>query len=154
MMKRKIRVKKFSLIELLVVISMIALLLTFIITFFNKGTKLCKKFSKKAYGNQQIMVLKNKWRKFIHNCDPGVLTTDKKRFISGEKSVVTTENHINFTVPEKTESYRLLKNMNVSFDIDYSTEIPLVIMNIKFPSSFPGEKDENIRIVACPGREK
>jgi len=150
----QVKVNKYSLIECLVVIAMLSLLLTFMIQFFNKGTKICQQYSTRAHTNQQIMVLKNKWRKFIHKCNKDLLLTAKKgnQFISGEKTVEVCDDYINFTNSTTTERYKLSKNMNVNFKIENRNHQPLAIMNLEILSPLPKHrKNEVVRVVACPG---
>lgn len=152
-MNRKFLIIKYSLIECLLVIAMLAFLMTFLIMFFNKGTKLCRQYSTRAYTNQQIMILKNKWRKFIHKSDGKLFSTANKgnRFIAGTKSVEIQDHYIKFINAQKIESYKLSENINVNFKIENQPEQILAIMNLELSSPFLGDhRNEVVRIVACP----
>jgi hypothetical protein len=151
-MKTKININKYTLIEYLIVAGMFLFLMTFMLMFFNKGTKLCRQFTSNAYNNQQILILKNRWRKFIHKQSKKDLFCKDhgKLFSAKNESVKIKDQYIIFSNKNKTSSYKLSKNMDITFKIEQNNDRPLAIMNIKIISPFPGGKDEIVRIVATP----
>jgi len=135
--------------------AMLLFVMTFMTLFFNKGTKLCRQFTSNAYNNQQIVILKKKWRKFIHTqTDDGISCNSTGRSFSGKNRTVKIQNKsIIFSNKGKKQHYKISKNMNITFKIEANDDHKLAIMNIKITSPFPGGKDEIVRIVAVPGKQ-
>ncbi|MBN1864750.1 MAG: hypothetical protein JW808_07610 [Victivallales bacterium] len=140
---------RYTLIELLMAISMLSFMLTTIMLFFGKATTLCKQLSTRAYANQQILVLRNKWRKTLHSQDiPELSTADQgMSFVSGPRSVEVKDRHIHFKTPQATESYRLPNSANVRFEIEDHPLQKIAVMIVELDN--PAGKKDTVRIVAC-----
>ena len=151
--KRAVRMN-YSLLELLIVIGMLALFLTLVSSFFYNGMTLCRNFSSEVYSNSQILVMKNKWRKFVHqNPSAGMRVENdgSEILFSDGRSIDFSERELTFHLADnRSEPFRVARRMKVSFDIEKSENGNLAVMNIEIVPSVKRKNKEIVRVVAAP----
>ena len=148
------RTMRHTLIELVVAMSLISFLISVIMVFFARANTWCRDVSTRAFANQQIVILKDKWRKRVGVSGEEVFTVadEGKKFISGPHAVEVRDGCIYFSGPVSTEGYRLFKGLDVSFSTDETRFHSLGVMNIELSGG--GGRKETVRIVVCANNHR
>ncbi len=152
-MKKKLTIHHMTLLETICACALLVLLMTSIIFFFLKTTKLNKNITQSAFANQQILLLKQNWRNFIHNTPSAnfAIKDNNTKITSGSYSATFKDRSIIFiTKNNKTSSLKLSKRIRITFSEEHVENQHLLIMNIHLQSSsFSKTNEETIRIVTC-----
>ena len=152
-MKKKLTIHNSTLIELMVVCTLLVLLMSSVMLFFGKTTKLNQNLAQNAFANQQILLLKQNWRNLVHNTKSAkfAITDNDTKITSDSNSVTFQERSIIFTDGQEKSTLKLSKRIKITFSEEVSENQHLLIMNIHIPSSpFSDTIKEIIRITACP----
>ena len=161
---KPLRQNRYTLIEILVVIAILAVLLTFTAKFIYSTNQRCVAMTKLVTANQQRRLLTQAWRSFIGDCDKNSLELNKNGVLISEgREASIKDGELFLKIDEKIRKYVIPTGMNAkitleSFDCGVDTESkPAKFAVIEFTPKIKQKQiliaHELVRIVAVPRKE-
>ena len=94
----RLKIKNYSLIEILCVITIGIIIMTLSMKFFNTGNRLCLDYARKAEASLAVNTLKKCWRTFVlERGNPVSVQNDKIVFESGNYAQIEKDRLLMFT---------------------------------------------------------
>lgn len=149
-------IKNYTLVEVLLVVSLLLIFFGGSIDFFYKGQKACTTYSDAALANRQAALIRKAWRSFIHDKEEPYMTNEKEIIFDDDASIKIAGKKMIF------ESKNLRKEYDISVfndgymsseeNQDEQASLVLVLSYKPKYSDSVNLKNDYIRILAAYGK--
>ena len=150
----KIQISNYTLMEMLVIIGVLGLFLIAVAKFSFDANQRCTNVTRKILLNQEIKIIKDKWRNFIHQCREDIVFSAKENsLISGNRQAVIKENKLVLMVDGEKREYKIPSYLNAEIKLIKNPEfheIAVLGFSYKKMPKVLSRNKEFVRIAACP----
>lgn len=154
----KASLRYFSLIEMLMVIALMGIIFTLFMQFLQQGGSQVRAEAEQTEMYRQVAMLKNSFRKFVHNNGAVYSCSDKSVVFKNDNLISVEPERLVFKQEKHTNSLRFPRKCSASFSLEHHENEPdLLVLTItqKPNPKLPGRLKSFIRLVAsCPVAEQ
>lgn len=137
------RLSCYTLVELLCVMTILAVLLSAVSLFFFDGSKICGETLRSADVNQEIALLRGKWRAFVKKCDGNFIVRDGA-LVSGNASASFENGKLILKSGNGNTEAPLQEKIKALFSVEKNEGLAdCIVLSITLPDG------KQRRIVAC-----
>lgn len=145
----------YTLIEVLVTVSMVSVFICIAMPFFNRSAKTTKRFTVDAFALSDIEVIKDEFRESVHSMpeDSLALSTDGMSILAPNGYAVELEkNSISFIKPAKKEkTLRLPKSTTAKLSVEtLQSGVTAAVLTLELTPERKGAEKNIFHILAAP----
>ena len=151
------RVCRFTIMEMLVALTVMLVLGAVTATFFHDGLNACRVASRRLEDNEATLRLRHEWRDFVHANGAPLLCTAARVAFGNGKFVAVAGNKIEFDYGGgRRHPYTLAPNCKASAAYTDDPAGKRVVLTVTWQRTVGHEEivTNCVRLVACPGTDR
>ncbi len=136
-------IRRYTLIEILCAMSILALLISMVGIFFFDGSRICREAITRADAGTELAILRGKWRNFIGRCHDDIVLKDGI-LVSGNASASFANSKLTLSSENEKTEIPLPEKTRVLISVEKNEGLAdCIVLSIAFPDG------RQRRIVAC-----